>query len=196
MTNMFRNLVAVLVVTLLLTSCLSKTQRVAIDTDEPFDSTETSSKDLEAVVQKMTRSLILLPQIQNAKTPPRLAFLEVTNNTNEILNKELFLNKMRTLLIKNSNGKMIFLDRAKIEAIKREREAKRSGEFTSNSSGSLSGADYFLTGTLDSIDKAGGGKRSTYTRYAFRLTNAETGDIYWEDDYEVKKVGSAGLYDR
>ncbi len=179
-----------------LSACLASTQRVGVDTDDPFDSTETSSKDLEAVSQQMSRSLIQLPQISNATSPPRIAFLEVANNTNEIINKDLFLRKMRTLLIKHAAGKMIFLDRAKIEAIKREREAKRRGEFTASKKGYLSGADFFLTGTLDSLDKASGGKRSTYTRYSFRLTDAETGDIHWEDEYEVKKVGKAGLYDR
>ena len=79
----------------------------------------------------------------------------------------------------------------------RNREpAKRRGEFSASRKGHLSGADFFLTGTLDSIDKASGGIRSTYTRYSFRLTEAESGDIYWEDDYEVKKIGKAGLYDR
>lgn len=181
---------------LLLSGCLASTNRVAVDTEDPFNDTETGSKDLEAVAQKMSRSLILLPQIAEAKTPPRIAFLEVSNNTNELLNKELFLRKMRTLLMQNAGGKMIFLDRDKYQAIARERDAKNSGEYSGKAVGKLSGADYFLTGTLDSIDKAMGGKRSTYTRYSFRLTDAGSGDIHWEDEYEVKKIGRAGLYDR
>ena len=180
----------------LLTACLSSTNRVAVDSEDPFNDTLTGSKDLEAVAQKMARSLVLLPQIANATTPPRIAFLEVTNNTNEILNKEMFLRKMRTLLMQNATGKMIFLDREKYDAIAQERSAKESGSYSGKSTGKLSGADFFLTGTLDSIDKALGGKRSTYTRYSFRLTDANAGDIHWEDEYEVKKIGRAGLYDR
>src|SRR5690349_9672726 len=111
---------------LILAGCLASTNRVAVDSEEPFSDTQTGSKDLEAVAQKMTRSLVTLPQISTATTPPRIAFLEVTNNTNEILNKELFLRKMRTLLMQNAAGKMIFIDRDKFEAIKRERQAKRS----------------------------------------------------------------------
>ena len=191
-----RHVTMSLLIAVLLSSCLASTQRVGVDTEDPFDSTETGSKDLEAVAQKMARSLIQLPQVSSAETPPRIAFLEVSNNTNEILNKELFLKKMRTLLIRNATGKMIFLDREKIAAIRAEREAKRRGEFSGKQGGKISGADYFLTGSLDSIDKAAGGKRSTYTRYSFRLTDSESGDIYWEDEYEVKKVGKAGLYDR
>ncbi|MCB0307913.1 MAG: hypothetical protein KDD48_00960 [Bdellovibrionales bacterium] len=180
----------------LLVGCVAKSNRVGVDTDEPFSDTETSSKDLVVVSEEMVRSLLQLPQISKATKPPRIAFSDVKNETNEILNKNLFIEKMRTLLLKNAAGKMVFLDREISSDIEKERAAKRSGSVTSSSSKTKSGADFFLTGKLSSIDKQSGGKRSTYTRYAFRLTDAESTDILWEDEYEVKKVGKAGLYDR
>lgn len=187
----------------LFTLCLSfmacsagKTNRVAIDTDEPFSDVETSSKDLEAVAQKMSASLLQLPQVSRASNPVRIAFSDVKNETNEIINKNLFIEKMRTLLLRNAQGRMIFLDREIAADIAKEREQKRAGEISSSSSKIKSGADFFLTGKLSSIDKVAGNQRSNYTRYTFRLTDAESTDILWEDDYEVKKVGSAGLYDR
>lgn len=193
---MFLKRFCMISVAFVLAGCASAgTSRVDIATDESGDTT-TSSKDLVAVAQKMARSLVTLPQISNAKTPPRIAFAEVKNETNEIINKNMFIEKMRTLLLKNAGGRMIFLDREISSAITKERQMKRSGQLGTSGSRIRSGADYFLTGKLSSIDKQMGKKRSTYTRYAFRLTDAETTDILWEDDYEVKKVGSAGLYDR
>ncbi|MFH1262841.1 MAG: hypothetical protein V1495_05295 [Pseudomonadota bacterium] len=180
---------------LALIGCVAETNRVDIATDEGGD-TETSSKDLVTVAQNMSRSLVQLPQISSAKTPPRIAFADVKNETNEIINKNMFIEKMRTLLLKNAGGRMIFLDREISEQISTERNSKRSGQLGSSGSKIRSGADFFLTGKLSSIDKQAGGKRSTYTRYAFRLTDAESSDILWEDEYEVKKVGSAGWYDR
>lgn len=180
---------------LTLAGCVAETSRVDVATDEAGD-TETSSKDLVAVAQNMARSLVQLPQISSARTPPRIAFADVKNETNEIINKNLFIEKMRTLLLKNAGGRMVFLDREISEQITREREDKRRGELGSSGSKIRSGADFFLTGKLSSIDKQMKGKRSTYTRYAFRLTDAESTDILWEDEYEVKKVGEAGLYDR
>jgi PBP1b-binding outer membrane lipoprotein LpoB len=180
-----------------LISCSAgKTNRVAIDTDEPFSDVETSSKDLDTVAQKMTASLLQLNQISNAKTPVRIAFADVKNETNEIINKNLFIEKMRTLLLKNAQGRMVFLDREISADIMKEREDKRAGQVSSTSSKMRSGADFFLTGKLASIDKVSGKNRSNYTRYSFRLTDAESTDILWEDDYEVKKVGESGLYDR
>lgn len=183
-------------VALLIGGCLAKTNRVDVATDEPFSDTETTSKDLISVAQNMARSLIQLPQISSAKLPPRIAFADVRNETNEIINKNLFIEKMRTLLLKNARGRMTFLDREISEQILAERSAKRAGRISSSGSRQMLGADYFLTGKLSSIDKQAGGKRSTYTRYAFRLTDAESTAILWEDEYEVKKVGKAGLYDR
>ncbi len=177
-------------------SCVPKTNRVGVDTDEPFSDTETSSKDLMAVAEKMTGSILTLPVISSAKTPPRIAFSDVKNETNEIMNKNLFIEKMRTLLLKHASGRMVFLDREISKDIQDERSQKREGELTSQKSATRSGADYFLTGKLSSIDKVAGSKRSTYTRYSFRLTDAETTDIVWEDDYEVKKIGQAGVYDQ
>lgn len=179
-----------------LMACAAKTSRVEVTSDEPFSDTETGSKDLIVVSERMTASLLKMPQISNASTPARIAFADVKNETNEILNKNLFIEKMRTLLMKNAYGKMVFLDREISQQIEQERQDKRGGKISSSKSGTRSGADFFLTGKLAAIDKVSGGKRSTYTRYAFRLTDAETSDIVWEDDYEVKKVGSSGIYDR
>jgi len=181
---------------LALVGCVASTQRVDVATDEPFSDTETSSKDLETVAQQMARAMILLPQIQNSAKPPRIAFADVKNETNEIINKNMFIEKMRTLLLKNAGGKVIFLDRELSAQISNERGAKRSGQVTAGELKSVHGADFFLTGKLSSIDKQSGGKRSTFTRYAFRLTDAESTGILWEDEYEVKKIGKAGLYDR
>lgn len=189
------NLIGVLLLSLFF-GCVAKSNRIDVATDEPFSDTETSSKDLVVVSEQMVRSLLQLPQISKSNTPPRIAFSDVKNETNEVINKNLFIEKMRTLLLKNAAGKMVFLDREISADIENERTNKRSGNVSSGQSKMKSGADFFLTGKLSSIDKQSGGSRSTYTRYAFRLTDAESTDILWEDEYEVKKVGKAGLYDR
>jgi hypothetical protein len=83
-----------------LISCSAgKTNRVAIDTDEPFSDVETSSKDLgygRSKNDSLTSSAFI--KSRNAKTPVRIAFADVKNETNEIINKNLFIEKMRTLL--------------------------------------------------------------------------------------------------
>jgi uncharacterized protein (TIGR02722 family) len=192
----FLKIFSIVSIAVLVSCSAGKTTRVGVDTDEPFSDVETSSKDLGVVAEKMAKSMLQLNQIATAKSPVRIAFSDVKNETNEIINKNLFIEKMRTLLLRNGQGRMVFLDREISEDIAKERADKRSGEVTSSASKTKSGADFFLTGKLSSIDKVSGNTRSNYTRYTFRLTDAESTDILWEDDYEVKKVGESGLYDR
>jgi len=191
--------VCVTIICVLVTAGCSggRTNRVDLDTEDLGD-TGTGSKELRAVCQKMVRSLIQLHQIQTAKKPPRIALVRVENRSNEMIDTKLFTRKMRTQLIKYARGRVIFVDRSRMAsaAIQRERQAKRTAVVSSRGSKMLSGADYFLTGEIGSIDKARAGKRSTYTRYAFRLTDAESSDILWEDEYEMKKVARTGMWDQ
>lgn len=187
----------IVVLTVSLTSCAAPvSRRVDVDSPSPLGDTTTDSQDLRTIAQRMARSMITLPQISNASSPPRIAFMDVNNRTNQIIDKEIFLNSIRTLLIQHSQGRVIFLDRARINQIMAERELKRKGIVGASDRKILSGVDFFLTGELNAIDKVEGPARLTYTRYSFRLTDAESADILWEDAYEVKKLGKRGLFDQ
>ena len=177
--------------------CGGQSRRIEVDKTFEFEGTGTDSQDLRTVCEKMARSIVTLPQISNAKHPPKIAFLEIRNQTSEIINKELFLDKIRTLLIKYTRGRVLFLDRAIIDSIIEERELKKENIVGSSNPQLkvLLGADYFLTGEMMSIDKRAGDKQATYTRYSFRLTDAESSAVVWEDDYEMKKVKEVGQWD-
>ena len=176
-------------------TCGPHTNRVHVDQTGGLEDTGIDSQDLRTVTQRMSRSLMQVPDVANASSPPRIAFLEVKNNSNDILDTEMFLRKIRRLLLKFGQGRIRFLDRARVKEILKEREAKRAGLVTSAGSKNLAGADFFLTGVISSIDKASGDTRSTYTLFSFRLTDAETSEIVWEDEYEMKKVGQRAFWD-
>jgi PBP1b-binding outer membrane lipoprotein LpoB len=169
--------------------------RVAVDSEDPFISTTTDSKDIETIVQEMARSIVTVPQIANAQQPPTIAFASMVNKGPVPLDTEMLLEDIRTLLINNAGNKMVFLNRAKAEEVYRERESKRAGEITASTKKAVLGADYFLTGTIRSLDKTDGSMRSTYIVYNFNLTDAESMQIVWENSYKTKKVGKKGLYD-
>lgn len=177
------------------TSCGTQTNRVHVDETGGVEDTGIDSQDLRTVTQKMARSLIQIHEVSQSSSPARIAFLEVKNNSNDILDTEMFLRKIRRLLLKHGEGRMRFLDRARVKEIIKEREAKRAGVVTSGGTRGLAGADFFLTGVISSIDKAVADKRSTYTLFSFRLTDAESSEIVWEDEYEMKKVGQRAFWD-
>jgi len=150
------------------------------------------SQDLVAVTDKMARSLLEIPQIANAATPPTVLLEPVDNQTRLPINRELFLTRIRAQLNSKARGKILFLARSQMAKLEQERNMKREGTVTASSDPGVQefkGADYFLTGSLQGISTRTGAGTSDYVLYDFHLIDARTSGIIWEDMAEVKKQG-------
>jgi PBP1b-binding outer membrane lipoprotein LpoB len=150
------------------------------------------SQDLVAVTDKMARSLLTIPQIANATSPPIVALDPIDNQTRFAINKDIFLTRIRTELNTKTKGKVTFLARDRLAALEHERQLKQQGAFTANSDPNLQefkGADYFLTGSLQGLSTRTKSGTSDYVLYAFQLIDARTTVILWEDSAEIKKQG-------
>ncbi len=155
--------------------------------------TGVESQDLVAVTDKMARSILSIPQIARAQVQPSVVLEPVTNNTRFPINKDIFLTRIRSQLNSKAMGRVSFLDRAMMKTLERERDLKRSGQVTAsadpNGPSEFGGADYFLTGQLDGLATRTSAGTSDYILYTFRLTDARTSRIVWEDSAEIKKQG-------
>lgn len=150
------------------------------------------SQDMVAVTDRMARSILAIPQIARAQVPPSVVLDPVVNNTRFPINKDIFLTRIRTQLNSKAMGQVSFLDREMMKTLERERELKRSGQVTASSdprASEFGGADYFLTGKLDGMTTRTSAGTSDYVLYSFRLTDARTSRIVWEDSAEIKKQG-------
>ena len=150
------------------------------------------SQDLVAVTDKMARSILGIPQIAAAPVPPKIVLNPVVNNTRFAINKDMFLIRIRTQLNSRAAGKVSFLARDQMAALENERHLKQTGQVTSSSDPNLvefKGADYFLTGRLDSLSTRTSQGLSDYIMYSFQLIDARTSAIVWEDMAEIKKQG-------
>jgi len=176
--------------------CAGQTARMDVDSEDDALGGAIGSKDFRGVCFEMAQSMVRIPQIQNAANPPTIAFVEMVNNSDELINAEDVLYKIRTELIKNSGGKMIFLDRDVIDKIKAERRDKERGRVTASGDRPMYGADYFMSGRIEGIRRTRGRRETEYIRISVRLTDAQSSGIVWENDYEFKKVFIAGVYDR
>lgn len=194
--GMIRIAMAMAVVSLLC-GCVGETKRMGLDDMADMEiGTGLTSQDFRSCSQRMARSLITLKQVQNATTPPKMAFVSVQNETdNPLIRGNMFLRKMRTHLIKHSDGRIIFLDRATVvaEALDEEQRDMDRGKLTTSGESTPYGADFVLTGVIDSIDKVAGSGRTGYLRLSFRLTECGTRAIVWEDEYEFKKFSKSGI---
>jgi len=154
--------------------------------------TGVESQDLVSVADKMARSILNIPEISRAQTPPRIVVLPVVNETRFPIAKDIFVDKVRIELNKNSQGKVRFLARDTMNALEQERDAKRAGTVTSNSDPKLQefkGADYFLKGKLQGMSTRTSSGTSDYVLYSFQLVDARNSEIIWEDAADVKKQG-------
>ncbi len=154
--------------------------------------TGVESQDLVAVTDKMARSILGIPQIANAPTPPIIVLDPVDNQTRFPINKDIFLTRIRTQLNSKSAGKVTFLARDRMAALEKERNLKREGAVTASSDPAKQeflGANYFLTGTLQGLSTRTKAGTSDYILYAFQLIDARTSAIVWEDSAEIKKQG-------
>lgn len=150
------------------------------------------SQDLVSVTDRMARSILGIPQIARAQVQPSIVLEPVVNNTRFPINKDIFLTRIRTQLNAKATGRVSFLDREMMKTLERERELKRSGQVTASADPHVvefGGADYFLTGKLDGMTTRTSAGTSDYVLYSFRLTDARTSRIVWEDAAEIKKQG-------
>jgi uncharacterized protein (TIGR02722 family) len=154
--------------------------------------TGVESQDLQAVTDKMARSILGTPAIAGAATPPRIVIDPVENATRFPINKDIFTDRIRIQLNSKATGRVIFLARDRMAALERERELKQSGQVTSSydpNPVAFKGADYFLTGKLEGITTQTTAGTSDYILYSFQLIDARTSEIVWEDSAEIKKQG-------
>jgi len=154
------------------------------------------SQDLVVVSDKMARGIIAIPEIAQAKSTPHIVLEPVMNNTRFPIDKDIFLTRIRVLLNSKAMNKVRFLDRAMMARFQEEQQIRFSGEqpaavatTAASRTGELRGADYFLTGQLDGITTKTSAGTGDYVLYSFRLTDARTSEIVWEDSYEIKKEG-------
>ena len=154
--------------------------------------TGVESQDLVTVTDKMARSILAIPAIARAQVQPSIVLEPVVNNTRFPINKDMFLTRIRVELNKHALDRVSFLDREMMKTLERERALKQSGQVTASANPNVvefGGADYFLTGKLEGLATRTSQGTGDYILYAFRLTDARTSRIVWEDSYEIKKQG-------
>jgi len=164
--------------------------------DDDLGSTTAGSKEFKEMTQEMARDLIALKQFAEAAKPPTIAFSKIENRGTEPIDTNMFQEEIRTLLLQGASGRFAFLNRAKMQDVLNERDMKRKGEVDSTEKKNLLGADYFLSGSISSIDKGDGDKRVTYSRFGFNLTDAESSQIIWEKSYDVKKWSKKQVWEK
>ncbi len=176
--------------------CAVKTKQTTyVDPDaySAVEGTGIEARDVRAVVQEMARGILSAGVITEFDGTPRIAVEPVKNRSRFLIDQDIFTTEITDILVQNADGKLAILNREIVDQIMAERERKRSGEADAHSLSALAGADFFLTGEVQSLSASDGATQSDYVVIRFQLTDAETGIVGWSNSFEMKKEGSWGV---
>lgn len=173
-------------------SCAPSHGRVDPDLDDKVGGGGTESSDVRTMASRMARDLMGNGRLAAEEGRPRLYIMGLTNKSARPIKREMVLEMIQTQIVRHGGGKFLVLDRSKasLEAIRSERRAKREGAVAGKEKKDLLGSDYVLTGTVNTISKRGsGGMSSDYWVYSFKLTDLESSELVWANEYDFKWVG-------
>lgn len=154
------------------------------------------SQDIVAMTDKMMRDILAHPVLGGRSEPPRV-IVDSTYFVNEgstPINKNLITDRLRVELNRAARGRMYFVGRENVRAVESEKELKEMGVVdhgTLPNTASTAGADYRLTGRINSLDKVNPstGDRARYSQIVFEMLDLDKGFIVWSGIYEFQKSG-------
>ncbi len=167
-------------------------QRVDPRADDDVGGTLIDSADVIAATDSAAEDLagVLLAYEANQLV---VAATTIKNESIQPFNTALLTDRMRNSLVRRTSPRVKYLAREHIDEVLRERQGKREGVYAGGAMRKLLGADYLLTGRINSLSKRYEGDRADYFQLNFVLVDAEDSTIVWSDSYEFKKVGDAGV---
>lgn len=158
---------------------------MGMDSKEVIEFSELCTRDMLRKVDKF--------QNPTGKAPV-IAFFDIENNTNQPINEDIFLRRVRATMLQTADGAFRFVDEAASAKIDQIRAQKRSGVLSHTELKQLTGADFLLTGALDAVSQSEGRRASNYVLMTMRLTDTENGEVVWELPYEFRKDRVLSLF--
>ena len=161
--------------------------------------TGVESQDIASAAQKAAQSILNIPAIAQATTPPTCLVSPVTNRSASPIDTNLYTTKLRGILMQNARGKVRFLARDVSASLnEREQKLREAGAVQPGATGAdgrvAATYDYILTAELQGISTATSKGQSEYFLVAFKLVDFND-MLVWESQYEIKKEGrESGVY--
>lgn len=179
---------------LLTASCGKKVSRVGAG--EQIDlSGKWNDTDSQLVANAMIKDSLSFPWIDSysrangGKRPVVMAY-GVTNRTSEHINTETFMKDLERSFLRT--GRVTVVADADQRRSTRDERGEQQEGFTANPAaiGKETGANFILTGTLNSIKDREGGDEVIFYQANLELINVETNEKAWIGDHKIKKFVS------
>jgi len=177
-------------------------RRVDPDAPDEVGGAVLQSQDIRTMAENMARDLASSGLLTSTADNQTVTFhiIGMENQSSDVINREIIISKLETQLFKALGGRIRVLDRSGVglEAVKREREAKRSGAVAGNAGkrGDVLGSDYVLYGVIRDRVQQGGKLKSAYYNVVFTVTDLETDQKVWQNDYDAKFLSEKSVISR
>ena len=155
------------------------------------------SQDDREMCDKMVRDLLAQPRFARATPVPRIIIDDsrFKNESNQMVNLNLLLDRLRIELMRASQGKILFVSRQNVDLVEKEKELKAAGrvdESAAELTRAIAGADYQLIGKITSQSSLSNksGVRSNYYQFSFEMLDLNNGISVWGNLYDLKKAGA------
>jgi uncharacterized protein (TIGR02722 family) len=170
------------------------TKVTRMDTNEVKDlSGRWNDTDSRLVAEEMIRDCTTRPWISNASSEkggkaPTVIVGTVRNQSHEHINTDTFVEDLQRELI--NSGKVDFVaSKSERGEVRDERldQDTNSSEETRHAHGQETGADFVLSGAINTIEDQEGGKTVVYYQTNLKLLNMKTNQIAWNGQKKIKK---------
>ncbi|MEO5863403.1 MAG: penicillin-binding protein activator LpoB [Burkholderiales bacterium] len=153
--------------------------------------------DIISMTDRMVRDILATTNLAAAEKPPRVIVdaEHFENAGSQPINKTAITDRLRVELTRASRGRMSFVGRHYARAVQTERDLKDHGVVDVGTVGrtkAQAGGDYRLGGRISTVDSrsAKSGMIQRYTQIVFEMFDLETGEIVWNNMYELSRAGA------
>lgn len=174
-----------------------------VSPDKEFVTMGLDYNNLKTLMQGMVESLMQDPYVQKIKTsdPKIVAISDIINDTTqkidvESLSRELTRAMRRsgkfklTMAVARSGGSVDGM----ISDARNLRENKEFNQYTTAEEGTLSAPSLSLSGKIvQNVHRMGDNKKVDYY-ILLTLTDIKTGEVIWDDQKDISKMGNANLW--
>lgn len=196
-------ILAIVAIVVIISSCAPQsTVRTARDVD-PSSSVEglgglgIESRDIINMTREMVVDILSHPVFANATTTPSIIIDDrrFLNESNQVINIDMLLDRLRIELMRESRGKLDFIARKHMDLAQEEQRLEMEG-YTERKDSSdsifLAGAKYRMVGKITSLSTASNvsGVRSNYYVFSFEIIDLDSTRVVWGNFYEIKRYGA------
>jgi len=176
------------------------TKVTRMDTAEVKDlSGKWNDTDSRLVAEEMIRDCTSRPWIQSATASigkaPTVIVGTVRNQSHEHINTDTFVEDLQRELI--NSGKVEFVaSKGERGDVRDERldQDTNSSEETRKANGKETGADFMLSGAINTVEDQEGGKTVVLYQTNLKLLNMKTNQIAWNGQKKIKKFVSRSKF--